>query len=283
MDLKNQYYYFVTGLPNVSFDSPKLPFTVAEFRAMLNNVLQPEDKALIDRYLLKYDNDNLIALLKNGNAELSDTGVFTPQQLKEALEEASAETNFSNKNVPPYFADFIHVWLDEDAQNEEWVWEDLMTSFYMDYGMDSQNSVIAKWFELNLNIGNILSAIYSRKYNMPVVEAIVGNCEVAKTIRKNANARDFGLGTLDIDYYEQLVRFSEEPEIYERERKIDKLRWNWLTENTEFDCFGIEYIFAWLCKLQILERWINLNAEKGERVFRQLISDLRNEVEVPVE
>ena len=280
--MNHQYYYFVTGLPDFSFDSPKLPFTVAEFRVMLDTALLPEDKALLDRCFLKYDSNNLVALLKNGNATLNESGIFTPQQLKEVVEEATADTGFSNKNVPAFFADYIHVWLDKDAQGE-WIWEDLMASFYMDYGMDSHNSVIARWFEFNLNIGNILSAIYARKYKMPIAETTVGNNDVAKTIRENTNARDFGLGATDVDYYEQLVHLSEETDIYERERKIDEFRWNWLTENTEFECFGVERIFAFLCKLQIVERWLQLNAEEGERVFRQLISDLKNEVEVPEE
>jgi hypothetical protein len=249
---------------------------------MLDEALLPKDKALINRYLLQYDNENLIALLKDNKATLSDKGIFSSEQLKETVAEVQADTKFSNKNVPAYFADYINVWLDEDAQSETQIWEDLMASFYMDYGMDSQNSFIAKWFELNLNIGNILSAIYSRKYEIPITEIIVGNNETAKTIRENVNARDFGLGS-DIDYFETLVRLSEETDIYERERKIDEFRWKWLTKNSEFNVFGIEYIFAWLCKLQIVERWINLNAEKGEQVFRELIADLKSEVEVPIE
>ncbi|MDR0332699.1 MAG: DUF2764 domain-containing protein [Dysgonamonadaceae bacterium] len=280
--MNNQYYYFVTGLPDFSFDSPKLPFTIAEFRTVLNEALQPKDKALVNRYLLQYDNENLIALLKNDKTTLSNKGVFSSEQLKAAVAEVQADTKFSNENVPAYFADYINVWLAEETENETEVWEDLMASFYMDYGMDSRNSFIARWFEFNLNIGNILSAIYSRKYNMPIAEIIVSNNETAKTIRENVNARDFGLGS-DIDYFETLVRLSEETDIYERERKIDEFRWKWLTENTEFNVFGIEYIFAWLCKLQIAERWINLNAEKGEQVFRELIADLKSEVEVPKE
>jgi len=54
-----------------------------------------------------------------------------------------------------------------------------------------------------------------------------------------------------------------------------------LEENTVFDYFNIEYIFAYLCKLQILERWVSLNAEEGEKVFRDLINDLKNEAQIP--
>ena len=80
-----------------------------------------------------------------------------------------------------------------------------------------------------------------------------------------------------------ISRISEETDIYERERKIDKFRWDWLEENTVFDYFNVEYLFAYLCKLQILERWAQLNAEEGERVFRELIANMKNEVEIPDE
>ena len=62
------------------------------------------------------------------------------------------------------------------------------------------------------------------------------------------------------------------------ENTVDRLRWDWLEENTVFDYFNIDFIFAYLCKLNILERWVNLNAEEGERIFRQLIADLKSDV-----
>lgn len=150
----------------------------------------------------------------------------------------------------------------------------------MDYGIDVKNSLISGWFELNLNMGNILSAIYARKYGMDVTKVIVGNNTVAKIIRENAGVRDFGLEQ-ELDYFDVIQRISEESDIYERERKIDHFRWNWLEENTVFDYFNIEQIFAYLCKLQILERWVSLNAEEGERVFRELIAGLKNEIKMP--
>jgi hypothetical protein len=53
-------------------------------------------------------------------------------------------------------------------------------------------------------------------------------------------------------------------------------------ENTVFD-IQYKYIFAYLCKLQILERWVKLNAEEGERIFRGLIAGLKSEVKMPEE
>ncbi len=280
MLFKNQYYYFIAGLPDFAFDSMKLPFTVEEFSVMLDEVLKPGDKKLLSKYFLKYDNDNLFHLLKNKDAMLNLMGTLSREELLAIVERVREDLPVSNEKIPPYFEEFISIWLGDDAHDESKLWEDLITSLYMDYGIEVKNSLISGWFELNLNIGNILSAIYARKYGMDVAKVIVGNNTVAKIIRENAGVRDFALEQ-ELDYFDVIQRISEEPDMYERERKIDHFRWNWLEENTVFDYFNIEQIFAYLCKLQILERWVSLNAEEGERVFRELIASLKNEIRLP--
>lgn len=279
---KNQYYYFVAGLPDFSFDSTKLPFTVAEFKEILYDELKPDDKRLIDKYFLEADKDNLLKLLVNKDADIKDTGVFSRQELLNSIASIKEGTNEKHKNLPNIFEIFIKQWLKEDAESENMNWEDLLTSLYMDYGIESQNSLVSQWFTLNLNIGNTLAAIYSRKYGLDVKQVVVGNNHIANTIRSNANLRDFGLEQ-ELAYFETIFRISEDEDIYERERKIDKFRWDWLEENTVFDYFNVEYIFAYLCKLQILERWVQLNAEEGERVFRELIANMKKEVKLPEE
>ncbi len=279
---KNQYYYFVAGLPDFSFDSTKLPFTVSEFKAMLYEELKPDDKKLIDKYFLEADKNNLLKLLLDKEAEVKETGVFSRKELLGTINSIKESQDVKNKNMPNIFEDFIRQWLKEDAESENKNWEDILTSLYMDYGASVKNTLVSQWFTLNLNIGNLLGAIYSRKYGLDVKQVVVGSNHIAKTIRANANTRDFGLEQ-ELDYYNAILRISEETDIYERERKIDKFRWDWLDQNTVFDYFDIEYLFAYLCKLQILERWVQLNAEEGERVFRELIANMKKEVKVPDE
>lgn len=285
---KNQYYYFVSGLADFDFDSTKLPYTVDEFKQMLYEELKQDDKQLIDKYFLGIDKDNLLKLLLDKEAPIEGSGIYTREELLDAIRAVNDQDSLpKDKRLPNVFEDFVkqwnkfaEQWLKEERELETKSWEDLLTSLYMDYGIDVKNSLVSKWFEFNLNIGNILTAIYSRKYNLNVKEAVIGNNDVADTIRQNSNIRDFGLEQ-EIDYFDTLQRISEEPDIYERERKIDKFRWEWLEENTVFDYFNIEYLFAYLCKLQILERWVQLNAEEGERVFRELISNIKSDVNLP--
>ncbi|MBF6628899.1 MAG: DUF2764 family protein [Proteiniphilum sp.] len=282
MLFKNQYYYFVSGLPDFTFDSMKLPLTVEKFKVLLDEELRPEDKRLLSNYFLQFDNANLLNLLKSNDVALNNKGNLSIEELQDAIEEVKEGDTIGNKLIPPFFEATIKRWLDDEVQNESRTLEDLISSFYMDYGLEAKNSLISRWFELNLNIGNILSAIYARKYDMDVTKVVVGNNKLAMIIRENANARDFGI-TLELDYFDAIQRLSEEGDIYERERKLDKFRWEWLEQNTTLDYFNIEYIFAYLCKLQILERWVSLNAVEGERVFRDLITGLKNGIEMPDE
>lgn len=280
MLFKNQYYNFVAGLPEISFDSMKLPFTVEEFRVILNEVMKAGDKKILNTFFLKYDNDNLLNLLKKKDAILQMTGQLSREEIMTVIDKVKEDLPLPYRQLPPYFGEFIRLWLGDEQHDERKMWDDLLSSLYMNYGMEVKNSLMARWFELNLNIGNILSAIYARKYGMDITKVVVGNNALAAIIREKANIRDFGISQ-ELDYFELIQRISEEPDIYERERKIDKFRWDWLEENTVFDYFNFEYLFAYLNKLHILERWVSLNAEEGERVFRELIAGLKKGIEMP--
>lgn len=282
MLFKNQYYYFIAGLPDFTFDSMKLPFTVGQFSEMLSEELKRKDYELLKKYFLGFDNENLIKLLNDKEAQLHPMGTLSREELLETIELLREDVEVKSKTVPQYYLTFIRKWLGEESHEQTRVWEDLLTSLYTEYGLEVKNTLMSRWFEMNMDVNNILSAIYAKKHGLEVSKAVVGNNVVARTIRENSNLRDFGL-SLEFENFEMIQRISDEDDIYERERKIDKYRWDWLEENTVFDYFNIEYIFAYLCKLQILERWVSLNAEEGERIFRALIDSLKNEVDVPKE
>lgn len=85
MLFKNQYYYFIAGLPDFTFDSMKLPFTVEEFVDMLEEELKPADLRLIRKYFLKHDNYNLLHLLENKDAVINLAGNLPREVLLEVI------------------------------------------------------------------------------------------------------------------------------------------------------------------------------------------------------
>jgi hypothetical protein len=103
-------------------------------------------------------------------------------------------------------------------------------------------------------------------------------CDALRT----SGARDFGLSA-EVDYIEALIKISEVAELMEREKRLDSLRWEWMDEQTFFDYFTVERLFVFLVQLEMVERWIMLDKEKGNQLFRNIINTLKNEVQIPAE
>ena len=121
----------------------------------------------------------------------------------------------------------------------------------------------------------------ARKYKLEVAKVPVGDNSVSEALR-SSNARDFGLAD-DLEYFEQLVRINDTVDLVDREKKIDLLKWNWMEDQTFFNYFTIEKIFVFLMKLEMIERWVALDKEKGNELFRKLIDQLKDEVKIPQE
>ena len=190
------------------------------------------------------------------------------------------EESAPDKKFPSYFYEFAELYLNTPDE-ERFGLEDKLYGYYYDYAMKCANPFVSAWFELNLDVNNILAAMAARKYKMEVAKVPVGTNAVADALR-TSNARDFGLAD-DLEYFEQLVRINDTIDLVDREKKIDLLKWNWMEDNTFFNYFTIEKIFVFLMKLEMIERWISLDKEKGNEMFRQLIGQLKDEVQIPQE
>ncbi len=274
------YYCLVTGLPELSLEDGKLSYTVANFKSSIYPELSKADRRLIDLFYLKFDNQNLLALLKDKEASVdSSLGNYSADELLSVITSFKEETA-PDKKFPPYFYEFAELYLNTPDE-ERLGLEDKLYGFYYHYAIKCDNKFISTWFELNLDVNNILAAMAARKYKMEVAKVVVGNNFVAEALR-TSNARDFGLAD-DLEYFEQLVRINDTIDLVEREKKIDLLKWNWMEENTFFNYFTIEKIFVFLMKLEMIERWVSLDKNKGNEMFRQLIDQLKDEVQIPQE
>lgn len=273
------YYYLVAGLPDISLEDGKLSYTISDFRAESYGDLSAKDQALIDLFYLKYDHADLLSLLKDKDAVTQGKGNFSSEDLLQLIASVK-EGEKPDAKFPSYLYDFIAQYLALPA-DELYKAENLLASAYYAYAMKSKNPFIASWFEFNLNINNILAAFAVRKYKMNVAEVIVGDTDVCEMLR-TSNARDFGLSET-LDYFEPLQRLVETDDLVEREKKVDQLKWKWLEDASFFHYFTIERLFVFLLQLEMIERWVLLDKEKGSELFRQMIQNLKDEVQIPEE
>ncbi len=248
------YYYIVSGLPDISFDDSKTAMTLEQFREEVFSGLSGADRKVMDLLLLE---DTCRKLL-------SDRDNVNP-----------------GDNQPKFIDVFLRELKDGSWQDKAAFAEDRLWSLFYEYAMASSNGFVRKWYEFNLNLNNIMTAITARKYNLDIQKVIVGTGDVANALR-TSGARDWGLSQ-ELDYFEDVARLTEEDDLSQRERKADQIRWRWLEENTFFNYFSVEKLFSYMVRLGMVERWSGLDREEGQKLFRELIGTLKDQTSVPAE
>ncbi len=276
----SKYYYLVAGLPELTLEDSKLSYTVADFKTEFYSSLTEKDKRLIDLFYLKYDNANVLKLLKDKDAPIDSRGNYSAAELTEYISQLKDGDEVPDRVFPSYLSTFIKEYFTMTLEDDS-MYENRLAALYYAYSMKCNNKFVSSWFAFNLIINNVLVALTARKYKMDVAPLIVGDTEVCDALR-TSNARDFGLSS-EVDSLDQLMKISETEELVEREKKIDQLRWNWMEEATFFNYFTVERLFDFLLKLEMIERWISLDKEKGNQLFRSLIAALKDEVQIPAE
>ena len=223
-------------------------------------------------------------LLKDREAVIDSRGNYTVDQFVAVFKQFDEEGIITSPgSLPPYMIKFIQDYLSqqEAGVTSDVLVEDWLSGLYYDYAMRCKNEFVSSWFEFNLNTNNVLVAMAARKYKLPIATLIVGDTEICEAL-KTSNARDFGL-TTELEYFDQLQKISETDDLVEREKRLDQLRWKWMEDKTFFDYFSIERLYVFLLQLEIIERWISLDKEKGNQMFREIIDSLKGEVRVPSE
>lgn len=154
--------------------------------------------------------------------------------------------------------------------------DDLRWLVLYDYGMRSKNKFVRDWYTLNLTINNILTAQICRKHGFDLKKAIVGDNELAEQLR-TSKRKDFGLGDLNSDYLD-ILKLAEIEDLYEREKRIDAIKWEWLDGPHRLDPCMREDVYAYYLRAKLLYRWNILNVEEGTRVFKELVADMKRDI-----
>lgn len=272
------YYCMMAGLPDITLES-KLDVSIPDLREEMDMALSESDKKLMYYFFLETDCKNLVKLLKDPKAEIDPNSNLSMEQYKDLITYAR-EINFNVHRYPAFMSEFARH-FDKNIESEDYFPEDELLLAFYEYTKTCPNQMIREWYQLNHNINNILTAMIARKQGWNVADFIKGDNEVCYMIRHN-HSKDFDL-SFELDYVNDLMPIVDCEDPVEKEKKIDAFKWLWLDEQTFFNVFSIEAVFAYCCKVKMLERWEKLDVEKGQATFRQIIEDLRGEAKVPEE
>ncbi len=292
-----KYYALVAGLPDLMVDSQKLAFGQEEFYEELLTTLTARDLKLLQALRLEQTNAAVLSMLLSGElSPKTEEKEVDPEDesglsalhfaLHSLAVSADEEQAFKQpKGVPAYLARFVYDYyahLDEDAKNstkakagQALSQEDLLAQAYFTEMLGVKNAFLAEWFKLNQTLRNVLVLHTCRKLGWNEADYIVGDSEIEEKLR-TSKAKDFDLSD-EVPQILEMVQIADEQDISKRERMIDVLKWRWLEEQTFAKVFDIESVLAYYLRLGIVERWLKLDKETGEKVFREIVFGLKKE------
>ena len=173
--------------------------------------------------------------------------------------------------------------LDEQlSSSDKALWELLRVPIdeqTLETGLKAKNRFIRAWFAFNQDMNNVLVAQICRKHGFDAKTQIVGEGEVAEQLRSHVSQKDFGLNEVAGDWTE-ILALAAIPDLMQREKAQDAIRFEWLQSRTEFDFFSPEMVFAYYLGAVMLHRWSILTIEEGEKIFRELVADMKKRVKL---
>lgn len=277
---KRNYYCLVAGLPDLIPDDKKLHYTSVELREYLKNELHPSDFELVKLFYLPWDHNNLLDLFFDKEAEWDKRGNYSKDFLEPFSDKKQLESlNFSL--LPEYIADFIKSYHNSEDKISKSGAIHILTRGWYEMLSASGNDFVAEVAAYKKRMGNIMLALNGRKHEIPYDDAIIGDDELARAL-KRSRARDFGISDENIDM-ENIIQMFEMENILDREMHLDNHFWKFMDEITFFNYFSIEKILVFLLKLFVTERWFVLDKEKGQQIFNQFLDKLKINFEFPEE
>lgn len=270
--MERNYYYLISGLPDIVLDSTKKPVSVAEFIDETRELVAPEHGDLLELLRRREDNRNLSTVIDNSDVPFDDRGNYTREFLEQEVKSPDA--------LPGYMAEFIEAHKEGKLPFPSLLVEDQLHWLFYDEITAGPNRFVREWFTFDLNLRNVRAGINSRKLSsghaaessrFAIPTAVICRNDVAEAVHRS-NAPDFSLSA-EYPWVEQVVGQGDGDPIA-AERAVDQLRWDMVNDLTTFAYFTIDTVLGFCVKLDMVERWQSLDPEIGRERLERLVTEL---------
>ena len=149
--------------------------------------------------------------------------------------------------------------------------KDLNADFYA-AALRQRNRFLREYFRFDLNLRNAkvryLNAQLGRE---PDQDLMTGEDPEAEDV----DIDGFRFTGGEFEEALKVDNILADKDLVSREKGLDDLLWDKIDGLSTFHYFDIEAVLAYIAKLHIVTRWLNLDEEVGRDVFRRLLKDVR--------
>ncbi len=144
---------------------------------------------------------------------------------------------------------------------EEGFNEDTLNADFYSKAAESKNRFIREYFDFDGRLRNM-------KVNY-----------LAKRLGKNGEEYQVELPEADFEEGKQIQDILADADFVKREQKMDELKWEKASDIARMDYFNMNAILAFLVKAKTVQRWAELDKDKGEEMFKKLVTEVRGTFE----
>ena len=98
---------------------------------------------------------------------------------------------------------------------------------------------------------------------------------LAKRLGKESDPYLVNLEEADFEEETQIREILNDADFVQREQKMDELKWEKASDIARMDYFNMNAILAFLVKAKTVQRWAELDAAKGQEMFKKLVQEIR--------
>ena len=98
---------------------------------------------------------------------------------------------------------------------------------------------------------------------------------LAKRLGKNGEDFVVELPEADFEEEKQIQDILADADFVDREQRMDELKWEKASDIARTDYFNMNAILAFLVKAKTVQRWVELDPDKGTEMFHKLVKEIR--------
>ncbi|MGM0442596.1 MAG: DUF2764 family protein [Fibrobacterota bacterium] len=265
--MSSSYYYLVAGLPDIIRGGGKKKVPYGDLRELIASQVSEEDKRAVAWVSHRYDNDNLLALLRE-KSFFDPRGFYSREVLEFRLENPDT--------LPQYMQDFLAA-RKEDRQIFPHLEEDeQLAALYFSQLKTQKNTFLRRWAEIELNLRNFTAGLNARELELPLEKSVLPVNETSERILASSSS-DFGLSG-QFSWAEEILSKLNQP--IALEHALDSTVWNELEELTEGHWFSIEVVLSFLIRLNTIQRWQNIDPETARKKLDSILKNIKSAVQL---
>jgi len=260
------YYYLLAGLPDLLPAQQQYKIKFAQVFGIIRENLSGNEFSLSQFILYPHDNKNLVRAIAKQTNRPSPYPFH--QQPETISEETITNYHKSTDGLPAYMIRFLDDEGDSLSSASITELETKLNDYLFEEAMQQDDDFIREYYQFIYQLNNIKAAYNARNFDYEMGRHLNQDFFINKTLLKNTSS-DFGLSQ-QFPFMESLNAKFDEKKGYELERTFEEIIWEFLDETTRFSFFNRHKLFAYLVKLLMVKRWMDLQPETGKKRLEEL-------------